>query len=70
MMERYGKTSERRIRLEQMRETALELEQKIFRRIEPTADDLQAFNSLPPFELETLPPQLAHGLQHLSRETM
>ena len=68
LMERYGKTPEKRIRLQQMRETAFELEQNIFRRIESAADDLQVFNTLPSFELEILPPQLDHGLRHLSRE--
>lgn len=58
LMERYGTTPERRTRLEQMRETAVELERIIFHRIASSPDDLKAFNSLSPFDLETLPPHL------------
>ena len=66
-VERYGVTPERRVRIEQMREATLELEENIFRRIDSTPDDLQAFNALPPFDLETLPPQLDGGLLQHSR---
>jgi hypothetical protein len=58
LMERYGTTPERRTRLEQMRETAVELEKTIFRRTDCSPDDLKAFNSLSPFELKILPPEL------------
>jgi hypothetical protein len=58
LLERYGSTPERRTRLEQMRETAVELEKRIFHGIERSPDDLKAFNGLSPFDLETLPPQL------------
>lgn len=61
LMERYGGTPERRLRLEQMRHTARRLEQRIFRRIDPAPDNLQAFNALPPFDLETRPPQPSRG---------
>ncbi len=66
LMNRYGKTPERRLLLEQMRETALDLEEKIFHRIGLTPEDLQAFNTLPAFELEALPRQLVAGLRHHS----
>ena len=66
LVERYGRTPERRIRLEQMRRKALELEQHIFRRIDSTPDDLLAFNALSPFDLETLPTRLAVGFPHPS----
>ncbi len=59
LMDRYGRTAERRLRLEQMKQTARRLEQRIFRRIAPDPDDLQAFNALSPFDLKTLPPQLS-----------
>lgn len=68
LMKRYGRTPGRRLRLEQMKQTALELEQNIFRRIDTTPDGLQAFNDLSPFDLKTLPPQLSGGLPHHSRE--
>jgi hypothetical protein len=61
LMERYGLTSERRLRLERMRKTALELERMIFRRIDTTPDVLEAFNDLSPFDLKTVPPQLSVG---------
>jgi hypothetical protein len=44
-----------------MREATLELEGNIFRRIDSTPDDLEAFNALSPFDLETIPPQLSRG---------
>jgi len=59
LVERYGQTPERRLRLEHMKQTALMLEQNIFRQIDFKPDDLQAFNALPPFDLKTLPPQLS-----------
>lgn len=68
LMERYGQTPERRLRLEAMRETALELERKIFRRIGTTPDVLHAFNGLSPFDLKTVPPQLSGGSGNHSRE--
>ncbi len=58
LAERYGVTRDRRLRIEQMREATLELEENIFRRIDSTPDDLQAFNALSPFDLDTIPPQL------------
>jgi len=58
LAERYGVTPDRRIRIEQMREATLELEENLFRRIDSTPDDLQAFNDLSPFDLDTIPPQL------------
>jgi hypothetical protein len=58
-MERYGVTPERRVQIEQMREATLELEGNIFGRIDSAPDDLQAFNALSPFDLETIPPQLS-----------
>jgi uncharacterized protein len=61
LLERYGGTPERRVRIEQMREATLELEGNIFRRIDSTPDDLEAFNALSPFDLETIPPQLSRG---------
>lgn len=61
LVERYGVTPERRVRIEQMREATLELEGEIFRRIDSAPDDLQAFNALSPFDLETIPSQLARG---------
>ena len=61
LMDRYGRTPERRLRLEQMKQTARRLEQRIFRRIAPAPDDLRAFNALSPFDLRTLPPQLSRG---------
>jgi putative nucleotidyltransferase with HDIG domain len=66
LMDRYGKTPERRAMLTRMRETALELEQHIFRRIDPSPEDLEAFNVVSPFDLETVPPQLSKGLGHHS----
>ncbi len=69
LVERYGVTPERRVRIEQMREDTLELEGNIFRRIDSTPDDLEAFNALSPFDLETLPPQLDSGLQHHSNSS-
>ena len=66
LMDRYGGTPERTVRLEQMRESALELDKNIFRRLDSTPDDLQAFNALSPFDLETIPPQLSGGLPHHS----
>ncbi len=60
-VERYGVTPEQRVRIEQMREATLDLEGNIFRRIGSTPDDLQAFNALSPFDLETIPPQLSRG---------
>jgi uncharacterized protein len=65
LVERYGQTPERRLRLEHMKQTALELEQDIFRRIDSRPDDLQAFNALSPFDLKTIPPQLSGALAHL-----
>lgn len=59
LVDRYGTTPERRVLIEQMREATLELEGKIFRRIDFAPDDLEAFNALSPFDLETLPPQLS-----------
>jgi putative nucleotidyltransferase with HDIG domain len=58
LMDRYGKTSEVRMRLERMRETAFEIEKSIFRRVDVTPDDLRAFNRLSPFDLDTLPTEL------------
>ena len=66
LLERYGVTPERRVRIEQMREATLELEGNIFRRIDFAPDDLQAFNVLSPFDLGTRPPQLSEGLRHHS----
>jgi hypothetical protein len=61
LVERYGVTPERRALIEQMREATVELEANIFRRIDPAPEDLQAFNALSPFDLETLPPELSQG---------
>jgi len=61
LVERYGVTPDRRVRIEQMREATLELEEKIFRRIDSTPDDLLAFNALSPFDLETIPPHLSEA---------
>jgi putative nucleotidyltransferase with HDIG domain len=58
LMARYGSTRERIRRLEQMRETGLDLERKIFHRIDASPADLHAFNDLPPFDLETIPIKL------------
>jgi uncharacterized protein len=67
-VERYGVTPEQRVRIEQMREATLELEGNIFRRIGSTPEDLQAFNALSPFDLETIPPQLSRGSGYHSEE--
>ena len=66
LVERYGQTQERRLRIEQMRKTTLELEQQMFRRMDTNPGVLQSFNDLSPFDLKTLPPQLSLGLPHLS----
>ena len=64
LIDRYGTTPERRFLIEQMGEDTRELERSIFRRIDPSPDDLQAFNELSPFDLETIPPQLVGTLRH------
>jgi putative nucleotidyltransferase with HDIG domain len=61
LVARYGGTPERTVLLEQMRVRALEMEQCIFRRIDATPEDLEAFNALSPFDLETTPPKLQSG---------
>ncbi len=66
LMDRYGKTPEQRLRLGQLREKTLELEQHIFRRIDSTPEDLAAFNALSPFDLETIPSKLSSGSGHHS----
>jgi len=68
LVERYGQTAERRLRLERMKKTALELERIIFGRLDATPVDLQAFNALSPFDLKTVPPQLSRVPDHLSSE--
>ena len=70
LVERYGSSPERRVRIGQMREATLELEGNIFRRIDSTPDDLQAFNALAPFDLETIPPQLSGGSGYHSEESV
>jgi len=69
LLERYGVTPERRVRIEQMREATQELEENLFRRIDFAPDDLQAFNALSPFDLGTRPPQLSRGSAYHSEET-
>lgn len=64
LMERYGTTPERRIRLHRMREAAFRLEKEIFRQIELAPDDLKAFNTLSHFDLKTTPPELASDPAH------
>lgn len=66
LVERYGQTQERRLRIEQMRRATLELEQQMFRRMDTNPSVLQAFNELSPFDLENLPPRLYRDLPHLS----
>ncbi len=68
LMDRYGKTSEVRIRLGRMREKAFEIEENLFRRIDLTPDDLQAFNTLSPFDLDSVPSQLSGCPGHHSSE--
>ena len=51
LVERYGQTQERRLRIEQMRKTTLELEQQMFRRMDTNPGVLQSFNDLSPFYL-------------------
>jgi putative nucleotidyltransferase with HDIG domain len=58
LVERYGHTPERRLRLKRMKDTALKLEQNIFSRINAAPEDLQALNALSSFDLRTPPPKL------------
>jgi len=66
LVERYGQTEERRLRIEKMRRTTLELEPLLFRRMDMNPRVLEAFNELSPFDLKTVPPQLSLDLPHLS----
>jgi hypothetical protein len=58
LLERYGHIPEARQRMGEMKETAFWLEGSIFSTLGLAPDRVKLFNSLPPLDLEAIPPEL------------